>query len=96
VFTLKHGAKGAGGHDQAGTELAEGVSSAKPVDFAVRDILLNAKGEGKRLTGKQVVAELKKRGQRISEATFRRHVVPRVAVHFGVRNDNDKRGYYIP
>jgi hypothetical protein len=62
----------------------------------VRDFLLKLKARGKRATGKQIGAMLRKRGHRLSVATVRRHVLPALAIRYGVTNDRDKRGYYIP
>ena len=89
----------AGNNDPCPTQrnsLPQMTSAPSDRECAVRDILLKAKEEGKRLPAKKIVVELRKQGFRVSDSFFRRHIVRRVAELFGVRNDRDKQGYYIP
>jgi hypothetical protein len=71
----------------------EGLS---PVEAAVHDFLLKLGKKNERATGKQIVAELKRKHIHLSESTLRRHILPRLMRISGVRNDRDKRGYYVP
>ena len=65
-------------------------------DRAVLDII-RAQAEGKGITGKDIVNELRKRtpSVKINPSTLTRHIIPRLKSEHGVKNPGGGRGYYI-
>jgi hypothetical protein len=62
---------------------------------AVLKILRNLPN-GQGITGKEIVAELKKQKMTLEESTLRRHIIPYLRKRCGVINVRSKGGYLIP
>lgn len=56
--------------------------------------LIKAQPSGRGITGKQIVTNLKKLAIELKESTLRRHVLPKLAKHFRVKNQRSRGGYY--
>jgi hypothetical protein len=58
--------------------------------------IIKAQPKGKGVIGKFIIKELKRKKIDINETTLRRHILPKLILHFGVRNQRGAGGYLIP
>jgi hypothetical protein len=58
--------------------------------------IISDRPKGAGLSGKEIVARLKRFGIDVTESTLRRHVIPQVKSVAGVRNSPSRGGYHLP
>jgi hypothetical protein len=58
--------------------------------------IIKAQPKGRGISGKEIIAELKRKNIILLESTLRRHILPKLAEHFGVVNQRAAGGYLIP
>lgn len=65
-------------------------------DAAIHKLIADASADGRGMSGAEIIAEVEKRGHRLSQSTLTSHIIPRLVKRYGLRNNNDGAGYFYP
>lgn len=70
-------------------------SSLTGIEQAVL-IIIRAQPKGKGIQGKEIISALRTQRIKLQESTLRRHILPRLKAHCGIRNERSRGGYFDP